>query len=148
MPRVACAAFTFILLTAALSRAPAGPAAPDRWINAHTQPAVPAMAVARYAPTATVLAGIPLRGKVLVAGGLDGNECVASARLFDPASLTWTTTGSLEQGRNFATATKLDDAAGRVLIAGGYDERLGTLASAEIYDPEKHAFRTLGARME
>src|SRR5207302_63463 len=93
----------------------------------------------------------PLRGKVLVAGGFDGKECVDAAQLFEPSSLTWSATGALRQGRNFATATELEDGTGRVLICGGYDEHLGTLASAEIYEPAgpegAPAFRSVTARM-
>src|SRR5213595_1413352 len=114
MPRLAFAAFAFILLTATLRSAPAGPLEPERWLNARTQPAVPTMAVARYAPTATLLSAGPLRGKVLVAGGFDGKECVASAQLFDAGSMAWSATGSLNTGRNFAAATDLQDEAGSV----------------------------------
>jgi hypothetical protein len=47
-------------------------------------------------------------GKVLVAGGFQGNsETIASAELCDPTSGTWTSTGSLVTGRVYHTATLL-----------------------------------------
>ncbi|MBW3624564.1 MAG: hypothetical protein KY468_14250 [Armatimonadetes bacterium] len=111
------------------------------------------MSAGRYAPTATLLPD----GKILVAGGFDGTTTVASAQLFDPGSLdpatgrpgTFSPTGSLLTGRNFATATLLDN--GTVLIAGGYNEApigsLGSLDTAEIYTPSTGKFTRLSARM-
>jgi len=93
------------------------------------------MSTGRYAPTATTLKD----GRVLVAGGFDGAECVRSAQLYDPKTDQFTATGSLVEGRNFAQAVLLDD--GTVLVAGGFDERRGTLGSAEIYDPATGKFR-------
>jgi hypothetical protein len=70
-------------------------------------------------------------GKVLVAGGYDGNVATASAELYDPSTGTWSPTGSLSQARYFHTVTALPD--GQVLVAGGGSQH--TLASAELYDP-------------
>lgn len=68
----------------------------------------------RYEHTATRL----LNGKVLVAGGASGiSTPLASAELFDPATGTWTPTGSLAAARVRHTATLLPD--GRVLVIGG-----------------------------
>ena len=55
----------------------------------------------------------------------------ASAELYDPASRTWTATGSLNTARYYHTATLLQN--GMVLVAGGAG--LGGIASAELYDP-------------
>jgi N-acetylneuraminic acid mutarotase len=78
-------------------------------------------------------------GKVLVIGGttVDFNGVtVASAELYDPASGTWATTGSMLQGRERFTATLLQN--GQVLVAGGdyYDGvNAGVLTESELYDP-------------
>ena len=63
--------------------------------------------------TATLLPN----GKVLVAGGYDSSGTLASAELYDPASGTWTATGSLATARVCHTATLLPN--GKVLVAGG-----------------------------
>ena len=63
--------------------------------------------------TATLLPN----GKVLVAGGCSDDGTLASAELYDPASGTWTATGSLATARNLHTATLLPN--GKVLVAGG-----------------------------
>ncbi|MBI3757895.1 MAG: thrombospondin type 3 repeat-containing protein [Deltaproteobacteria bacterium] len=77
-------------------------------------------------------------GKVLVAGSIsisfgDPNAVLASAELYDPATGTWTPTGSLLTGRDTFGMTLLTD--GRVLASGGLTVREGRSASAEIYDP-------------
>jgi hypothetical protein len=80
----------------------------------------------RYRHTATLLPN----GEVLVAGGCCGDRGLglASAELYDPQRGTWTSTGSMIEGRADHTATLLPD--GKVLVAGG-----SYLASAELYDP-------------
>ena len=82
------------------------------------------MQTGRFDHTATLLPN----GKVLVAGGFGTNSitlAMASAELYDPASGTWTTTGSLNTARDFHTATLLPN--GKVLVAGGYDNSNGRL---------------------
>jgi hypothetical protein len=55
---------------------------------------------------------------VLVAGGVDTNgNPLSSAELFDPATGTFTATGSLNTARTEHTATLLQN--GTVLVAGG-----------------------------
>jgi Kelch motif len=73
--------------------------------------------------TATLLSD----GTVLVIGR---SHSVTSAELYDPATGTWTLTGSLTTPRyGYHTATLLSD--GRVLVAGGRYN----VASVEVYDP-------------
>src|SRR5262249_43188083 len=59
------------------------------------------LATARDTHTATLLPN----GKVLVAGGYNYPNTLASAELYDPANGTWTTTGVLVTGRSGHTAT-------------------------------------------
>jgi hypothetical protein len=73
-------------------------------------------------------------GKVLVAGGWTGktaNVTIATADLYDPATDSFSPTGSMAARRNSHTATLL--ASGEVLVTGGFD---GTaISSAERYSP-------------
>jgi hypothetical protein len=97
---------------------PASSARPDRLANA------------RDSDSATAL----LDGHVLIAGGshtADGKG-LASAELYDPATGTFSPTGSLAAARGYHTATMLPD--GRVLIAGGWNGSK-EMASAELYQP-------------
>ena len=57
-----------------------------------------------------------------------------SAEIYDPAAGQWTRTGSTEEDRQFPTIAELPD--GRVLLAGGNDNRLDPHKSAEVWDPE------------
>ncbi len=56
---------------------------------------------------------------------------------YDPATGLWTATGSLATARRNHTATLLPN--GKVLVAGGYNDASGSLASAELYDPASGA---------
>src|SRR5439155_1128101 len=84
----------------------------------------------RDSSTATLLPN----GKVLVAGGRlqsSSGPPSTSAELYDPASGTWTATGSLNTARYLHTANLLPN--GKVLVAGGYDNTNGgALASPEL----------------
>ena len=86
------------------------------------------LSVARYGHTATLLPS----GKVLVTGGCTASGCstnTAISELYDPASNTWSTTGSLNTARSYHTAVLLKT--GKVLAIGG----LGVITSCELYDP-------------
>ncbi len=96
---------------------------------------------ARYEHTATLLPN----GKVLVAGGqsslIPPFVALNSAELYDPATETWSSTGSLVTARAKHTATLLPS--GKVLVAGGHNYNPG-LISAELYDPATGAWTVTG----
>ena len=127
---------------------------------------------ARYFGNGTILAD----GRVLIAGGEDADRNpVASARIWNPRTESFTATGSMTEARVDHSATLLSD--GRVLVAGGLarsfvdvggglvpgagalarplgadlgggdlrSETEGTLATAEIWDPETGLFSTTGS---
>jgi Galactose oxidase, central domain len=75
------------------------------------------MVTARFGHTATLLSD----GKVLIVGGVESGDTVSqttpTTELYDPATGTFTPTGSLAVARAGHTATLLND--GKVLIAGG-----------------------------
>jgi hypothetical protein len=83
-------------------------------------------------------------GMVLVAGGYDSSfNPSASAELYDPASGTWTVTGSLNTARAEHTATLLPN--GMTLVAGGFDDTGNASASAELYDPASRTWTVTGS---
>jgi N-acetylneuraminic acid mutarotase len=88
---------------------------------------------ARYRHTATLLQN----GMVLTAGGASNKEdppsSLASAELYNPATGTWSGTGSLNIDRFDHTATPLPN--GKVLVAGGSNSSFPSLSGAELYDP-------------
>ena len=99
----------------------------------------------RFEHTATLLPN----GKVLVAGGYLTTGAppvivLETAELYDPASGTWTATGSLTTARYGHTATLLPN--GKVLVAGGKDFNFQLwFASAELYDPTSGTWTTTGS---
>jgi hypothetical protein len=101
------------------------------------------MAVGRESHKATLLSD----GKVLVAGGtlflniLD--RVTATAELYDPATGTFSPTGSMTTPRQDFTATLLPN--GKVLVAGGFDNSGRALATAELYDPASGTFTLTGS---
>jgi hypothetical protein len=103
--------------------------------------------------TATLLS----TGKVLIAGGSlnqgPTETLLSSAELYDPATDSFTVTGSMLEARANQTATLLQD--GRVLIAGGLGckptgkseecSAKDTVASAELYDSTTGKFVRTGS---
>ena len=101
------------------------------------------MHVARYQPSAALLAD----GRVLVAGGVYADEnsfdTRASAELFDPGTGKWSVTGSMKTARSAASAVTLDD--GRVLVVGGVDSDGDPLRTAEVFDPDSGRWSSAGS---
>jgi uncharacterized delta-60 repeat protein len=105
------------------------------------------MIVARnWGTTATPLSD----GRVLIAGGVDSSgHGLTAAELYNPATGTFSRTGSMTTPRGGHTATLLPD--GRVLIVGGANEPTyggpppPALASAELYDPKTGIFSRTGS---
>ena len=109
-----------------------------------------AAAVSMITPRSFFAAVSLLDGRVLVVGGSDGSKNLASVELYDPATGTWTATGSMlsHAGRPYGaaygsgdwggdrfTTTLLRD--GKVLVAGGN--------SAELYDPATGTWASTGS---
>lgn len=97
--------------------------------------------------TATTLTS----GKVLIAGGFNTHRgrTQATAEIYDPATQSFTPTGSLMEDRFGQDAVRLAD--GRILIVGGthwFVRKPGVpLASAEIYDPATSRFHAVHSPM-
>jgi N-acetylneuraminic acid mutarotase len=90
------------------------------------------MSFMRVWHTATLLPN----GKVLVAGGSEGNFANTSAELYDFATGHWTATSSMTTNRSYHTAALLGN--GTVLVTGGQASSAwysGPLDAAELYDP-------------
>jgi Galactose oxidase, central domain/Bacterial Ig-like domain (group 2) len=117
------------------------------------------MGTPRAEHTATMLTN----GKVLIVGGSHdvadtagglpyGGYATATAELYDPATRTFTPTGSMAHARYGHTATLLPN--GKVLITGGissatlgaigFPQTLTFESSAEIYDPQAGTFTPAG----
>lgn len=77
-------------------------------------------------------------GRFLVAGGthttgvdFSATQFFNTAEIFDPATGTWSATGSMATARSSATSAILPD--GKILVAGGRNLASAALNSAEIF---------------
>ena len=101
----------------------------------NTWAATASMSTGRDNATATLLGN----GTVLVAGGQyivkESSGGVTSAEIYDPATGTWHSTGTMPTGHGLATASLLPD--GRVLVAGGapLSGCCGGIVAADLYNP-------------
>ncbi len=97
---------------------------------------------ARYWHTGTLLNN----GLVLIAGGTTGSYgggFLAIAELYNPATGTFSYTGSLNTARYWHTGTLLNN--GLVLIAGGVTFNNSGIANAEMYNPATGTFTPTGS---
>ena len=130
----AIVALLFLAIGVAWMRTAQAPAA----IESGAWSPAPAMPVGRGFHTASLLPN----GKVLVVGGNQTFRALAaSAELYDPRTRMWSSAGMLTTPRSLHTATLLKN--GKVLIVGGSQVdsfSLGSLASAELYDPQTNSW--------
>jgi hypothetical protein len=99
------------------------------------------MTIARTGHSATLLGD----GRVLIAGGKQGNEHTATAELYDPATGTFRRTGDMLQPQWTNTGTLLTT--GKVLISGGSGGVVGccpVAATPQLYDPATGVFTATG----
>lgn len=82
-------------------------------------------------------------GRVLVTGGFDETQAVASAETYRPTSDAWSAVAPMTTPRWGHRATLLNN--GKVLVAGGYDGDGNPLASAQLYDPVKDIWTPTGS---
>jgi hypothetical protein len=99
--------------------------------NTKTSTPVAPMNFARTFHSATLVPS----GKVVVAGGFDGNgKPVKAIEIFDPVAGTWTLSAvQLTTGVGHHTATLMAD--GRIVFAGGNAGTGGAVDALQVYDP-------------
>ena len=105
------------------------------------------MEIERAAHTATLLAS----GKLLITGGFNNTDNLATAELYDPTAGSFAATGTMTTARSSHTATLLAQGPaasnGKVLITGGSNGGF-PLATAELFDPVTGTFTATGAMSE
>ena len=83
-----------------------------------------------------------LDGRVLVAGGANGDENDTSAELYDPDTGTWSATGNMLKPPRGFPATLLRD--GKVLVGDVEDPDADDRSGAEVYDPATGTWTATG----
>jgi len=85
-------------------------------------------------------------GKVLVAGGWTaGHAITQTAEIYDPATGTYTLTGSMARERRMGAAILLQS--GKVLVVGGTGLVGAAAATAELFDPATGTFSDVSSPM-
>ena len=85
-------------------------------------------------------------GKVLVAGGWTaGHAITQTAEIYDPATGTYTLTGSMARERRMGAAILLQS--GKVLVVGGQNFVGAIAATAELFDPATGTFSDVSSPM-
>jgi N-acetylneuraminic acid mutarotase len=80
---------------------------------------------------------------VLVAGGSDGSNPLATAAVYDPGANTWTAVAPMSTPRQQHSAVRLGD--GQVLVVGGLNGASSAvfgIDTAEVYDPLTNSWAT------
>jgi mannan endo-1,4-beta-mannosidase len=124
--KIAAKVFTVALALAVLVPASSSEStAPGTWSTG------PPMSVERVWHAQTPLAD----GRILVASGqTNAGTYTNSAEVYDPATNSWTGTGTMNQRRYIPSAALLPT--GKVLVAGGDTNQCGGfIGTAELYDP-------------
>jgi hypothetical protein len=86
-------------------------------------------------------------GTVLIAGGQGSSGAIlASAEIYNPATGTFSSAGSLNSARSEHVAGTLAD--GKVLVAGGFETANAITSTAEIYDPATGKFSAAGSMVD
>ncbi len=101
------------------------------------------MTEGRWAPAYALM---PDGKSALIAGGYDYmiEECVGTVDIYDETTNRFRPSKSrLTYPRDFAIAVPLLD--GSVLVAGGFNDVLGSMRVAELYNPTKDIFSTTGS---
>ncbi len=80
-------------------------------------------------------------GKVLIAGGFNVSDTLASAEIYDPVTGLWSTTGSMTVPREIFTLSMLPS--GKALAAAGNDGPT-FYNTAELYDPRTGTWAPTG----
>ena len=74
-------------------------------------------------------------GRVLIAGGVEGNEGLADLDVFDPSDNSIAPTGQLLEGRRYLHSAAVLPS-GRVALISGFRAIGESLATVAIWDPE------------